>query len=162
MPPLTAQETDALLTDKQAFANRLAETFEPRDVIELMLVLGLRFSDLALALNVHPRTVRAWVESDDRDPSRQRDGILKLKALILFLLRRGILSPRQIALWLVEPHEKLGFRRPLAVMAEENGLGEVVTVSAPFTRPEPELNRHLPAKQSVAAGAVGRDAGQAT
>lgn len=153
-----AQETapHELLDDKAGFASRLAETFEPREIVELLLAMGLRFSDLALALNVHPRTVRAWIEDEGRDPDRQRDGILSLKALVLFLLRRGILSPRQVAMWLVEPREDLGFRRPLAVFAED-GLHDVVGASAPFVRPEPELGRGAPAGHAVAAGATKRD-----
>jgi hypothetical protein len=148
---------DAPTKDKEAFASRLAETFEPRDVIQLMLGMGLRYSDLALALNVHPRTVRAWTETEDRGPDRQRDGVLALKALVLFLLRRGVLEPRQVALWLVEPHEQLGFRRPLAVLAEGK-LSDVVAASGDFTRPEPALSHETPAKQAVAAGAAGRGA----
>lgn len=149
------QELEALLDDKQAFTNRLAETFEPRDVVQMLFDMGLRQSDLALALGVHPRTVRAWTEDNDRDPDRQRDGLLSLKALVLFLLRRGVLSPRQVALWLVEPHEQLEFRRPLAVFAE-SGLDDVIRASAPFVRPEPPLAGGSPRDDAVAAGATKR------
>jgi len=145
-----------LINDKDAFANRLAETFDLREIVELMLAMGLRFSDLALALNVHPRTVRAWTEeSSDRDPGRQRDGILALKALVLFLLRRGILAPQPLALWLVEPQDALGFRRPLAVLADGR-LEDVVGASAPFIRPEPPHDPRQSTHPSVAAGAAGR------
>lgn len=102
------------------------------------------------------------MDEAERDLSRQRDGILALKALVLFLLRRGILGTRQVAMWLVEPLEDLGFRRPLAVLAEgEDRLGEVVNASGAFTRPEPVLTSGLPAKRAVAAGAVGRGGGLA-
>ena len=148
-------ETEELLNDKRGFADRLAETFEPREIVRLLLTMGLRYSDLALALNVHPRTVRAWIDDKDRDLSRQRDGILALKALVLFLLRRGILGPRQIAMWLVEPLESLEFRRPLAVLAEGD-LNAVVDASGTFTRPEPALASPRPSNRAVAAGAVGR------
>ena len=148
--------TAELLDDKIAFADLLAETFEPRDVVRLLLATGLRHSDLALALNVHPRTVRAWMDDETRDMDRHRDGILSLKALILFLLRRGILTPRQLALWLVEPQEALDFRRPLAVFAEK-GLHAVVSASAAVVRPEPALGSGLPPKAGVAAGAANRE-----
>lgn len=143
----------ALLQDKTQFTARLAESFDEREIVRLMLLMGLRYSDLALALNVHPRTVRAWIESEDRDLARQRDGILALKALVLYLLRRGALTPRQIAMWLVEPLETLEFRRPLAVLAEDR-LGDVVDASRTFTSPEPALQTPRPSKPEVAAGAV--------
>ena len=55
-PPISSgSEERELLNDRQAFANRLAQTFEPRQVIALLLTTGLRYSDLALALKVHPR-----------------------------------------------------------------------------------------------------------
>lgn len=144
-----------LIDDKDAFASHLAETFELEKIVGLMLAMGLRFSDLALALNVHPRTVRAWMESDDRDPGRQRDGILALKALVLFLLRRGILTPRQVAFWLVEPSDSLAFRRPLAVLADGK-LEDVVAASTSFTRPVPPHGNSRRTDPSVAAGAAGR------
>jgi hypothetical protein len=153
--PEAEGELNALLEDKQAFIDRLAGTFEPRNIVRLLLATGLRYSDLAMALNVHPRTVRAWMDEEGRDLGRQRDGILALKALVLFLLRRGILGPRQIAMWLVEPLPDLGFRRPLAVLAEDR-LNDVVNASSTFTRPEPALGSRLPIKPAVAAGAVGR------
>jgi len=159
-PPISSgSEERELLNDRQAFANRLAQTFEPRQVIALLLTTGLRYSDLALALKVHPRTVRAWIEDEQRDPARQRDGILLLKALMLFLLRRGILTPRQLALWLVEPNNQLGFRRPLAVFAER-GVDDVINASGEFTRPEPSLADDVP-ERGVAAGAAGRGTGDA-
>lgn len=151
MDPELADEREELL-DKEAFANRLAETFEPREVVSLLLSMGLRPSDLALALGVHPRTVRAWVEPDGRAADRQRDGILALKALVLFLLRRGVLQPRSLALWLVEPSDVLEFRRPLAVFADE-GFEDVINASAAFVRPEPPRTPQ-PKAQAVAAGAV--------
>jgi hypothetical protein len=146
---------EALLDDKAGFTTRLAETFDEREIVELMLAMGLRYSDLALALGVHPRTVRAWIDEQDRGLTRQRDGILAMKALVLFLLRRGILMPRQIALWLVEPLETLQFRRPLAVLAEGR-LDDVVNASSPFTRPEPALEIAPASKPAVAAGAAAR------
>jgi hypothetical protein len=153
------QDERALLDDKDAFVERLAEALELRDVIVLLLTLGLRYSDLALALNVHPRTVRAWIEDQERDLGRQRDGILELRALVLFLLRRSPLGPSHIAFWLVEPHEALDFRRPLAVFAE-GGLDTVVKASrsfASFVQPEPLLPVTTRVDEAVAAGAVGRE-----
>jgi hypothetical protein len=135
--------TAELLSDKDAFASKLAATFEPDDIVRMFLAMDLRYSDLALALKVHPRTVRAWIEEEDRDADRQRDRILTLKALVLFLLRRGVLSPRQVAMWLIEPQEALSFRRPLAVLADD-GLDPIVSASAPFVRPEPTLQRTRP------------------
>ncbi len=149
------RDIQGLLDDKAAFTNRLAETFSEREIVRLMLGIGLRYSDLALALTVHPRTVRAWIDEEDRDLVRQRDGILALKALVLFLLRRGVLGPRQIALWLVEPLETLDFRRPLAVLAEGR-LNDVVNASSSFTKPEPAMLSPTPSRPEVAAGAVGR------
>lgn len=142
--------------DREALVARLAETFEPLDVVRLMLDIGLRHSDLALALDVHPRTVRAWLESSERDPERHRDAILSLKSAVLFLLRRGTLGPREVALWLVEPNERLGFRRPLAVLNEEQGIHDVVSASATFTRPEPRRTGMPANNRAVAAGATGR------
>ena len=86
-------ELETLADEKERFTTRLAETFDEREIVRMMLEMGLRHTDLALALGVHPRTVRAWIDEPDRDLSRQRDGILALKALVLFLLRRGILTP---------------------------------------------------------------------
>lgn len=152
--PTTA--TEGLVEDREALVAKLAETFEPLDVVRLMLHMGLRYTDLALALDVHPRTVRSWLESEDRDPGRHRDGILSLKSVVLFLLRRGILTPRQVALWLVEPNEQLDFRRPLAVLAEDGGIHDVVSASATFTRPEPHRRQMAATNRAVAAGARGR------
>jgi len=142
-----AAASQQLIADRVAFAERLAQTFEPMPVVRLLNQMGLRPSDFALALGVHPRTVRAWLDSTERDPSRHRDAILNLKALVLFLLRRGLLSPRNVAGWLVEPNEQLGFQRPLAVLAD-NRLNDVITASATFVRPLPH------AAPSVAAGAA--------
>lgn len=157
-----AVDIELLVSDRVAFAEKLAQTFDPMDVITLLSCMGLRPSDLALALGVHPRTVRAWLDSTERDPSRHRDAILNLKALVLFLLRRGLLSPPNVAGWLVEPNEQLGFQRPLAVLAEGR-LNEVVTASATFVRPAPQASPSiaagasqaslLPSLPSVAAGA---------
>ena len=141
-----ADGVDRLADDRAAFAEELAQTFEPMDVVHLLNDMGLRPSDFALALSVHPRTVRTWLDSTERDPSRHRDAILNLKALVLFLLRRGLLSPRSVAGWLVEPNEQLAFQRPLAVLADDR-LNDVVTASATFVRPVPR------AGESVAAGA---------
>jgi DNA-binding transcriptional regulator YiaG len=159
--PLTpTTETRDLLDDRDALVAQLAATFEPLEVVRLMHAVGLRFSDLALALDVHPRTVRAWLESDDRDPGRHRDAILTLKSVVLFLLRRGIVPPRQVALWLVEPNEQLGFRRPLAVLSDENGIHDVISASTTFTRPEPQRKEIPTTSDAVAAGATGRKSPQ--
>jgi transposase-like protein len=157
-PSPTAQD---LLNDRDALIARLAETYEPLEVVRLMYTIGLRYSDLALALDVHPRTVRSWLESEDRDPGRHRDGILTLKSVVLFLLRRGIVPPRQVALWLVEPNERLDFRRPLAVLSEDGGIHDVISASATFTRPEPRRKEIPVANDAVAAGATGRKASSA-
>jgi hypothetical protein len=135
-----------LLANRVAFAEQLAETFDPMRVVRLLNQMGLRPKDLALALGVHPRTVRTWLDSPERDPSRHRDEILNLKAVVLFLLRRGLLSPPNVAGWLVEPNEQLGFQRPLAVLADDR-LNDVVTASATFVRPVPH------AGPTIAAGA---------
>ena len=154
MSELESAEQQELLADKKAFTDRLAETFDPLEVIRLLLAMGLRQSDLALALAVHPRTVRAWLEAGDRDPSRQRDGILSLKAVVLFLLRRGLLSPSNVAGWLVEPNERLDFRRPLAVLAEGR-LDDVLSASTTFVRPPAEPSEaETEVDPAVAAGAV--------
>jgi transposase-like protein len=142
--------------DREALVTPLVETFEPIEVVRLMLDIGLRYSDLALALDVHPRTVRAWLESSERDPERHRDAILSLKSVVLFLLRRGTLGSREVALWLVEPNEQLGFRRPLAVLGEEQGIHDVISASATFTRPEPRRTGVPASNRAVAAGATGR------
>lgn len=146
-----------LTEDKDAFAARLAQTFEPTEIVRLLIAMGLRPSDLALALNVHPRTINAWLdESDQRDAERQRDDILALKSIVLFLLRNGMLEPRHLAFWMVEPNLDLDFRRPMAVLGEgntEESLIRVMKASAPFVHPEEDAAPH---DQSVAAGAAGR------
>ncbi|HEX3172955.1 MAG TPA: hypothetical protein VHQ43_01890 [Solirubrobacterales bacterium] len=148
-----------LLLDREAFAAELAQTFEPADIVRLLNEMGLRYSDLALALGVHPRTIHAWLdESDPRDGDRQRDQIQSLKAAILFLLRRGVLTPRQLALWLAEPNERLEFRRPLAVFGDgdiSETLSPLITAGAPFLHPEPEES--AAPHPSVAAGAATRN-----
>jgi transposase-like protein len=154
--PSQSTQTKELVEDRDALVTELAETFEPLDIVRLMLKIGLRYSDLALALDVHPRTVRSWLESEDRDPGRHRDAILSLKSVVLFLLRRGILTPRQVALWLVEPNEQLDFRRPLAVLVEDGGIHAVISASATFTRPEPRRKEIPASNKAVAAGATGR------
>lgn len=154
-----AEKAQALLSDKDAFVEQLAEALDLREVVALLLAMGLRYSDLALALNVHPRTVRAWVEDPSRDLGRQRDVILELRAFVLFLLRRSPLTPSHIAFWLIEPHEALDFRRPLAVFAE-GGLRAAVSASrsfASFAQPEPQLPVTSSLDEAVAAGAVGRE-----
>jgi hypothetical protein len=122
--------------------------------VKLLINMGLRPSDLALALGVHPRTVRAWLEPGDRDPGRHRDSILSLKAVVLFLLRRGLLSPPNVAGWLVEPNEELSFKRPLAVLAEDR-LDDVLNASATFVRPPAEHSGEtVEVDPAIAAGAV--------
>jgi len=134
--------SDAVLADKDAFAAQLAQTFEPREIVWMLKSMGLRPSDLALGLGVHPRTIQAWLDTTDRrDGERQRDEILTLKSLIVYLLRRGVLAPRQLAVWLVEPNDRLAFRRPLAVLGDENtseNLNRVMEASLPFLHPEPD------------------------
>jgi hypothetical protein len=134
--------SDAVLADKDAFAAQLAQTFEPGEIVGMLKSMGLRPSDLALGLGVHPRTIQAWLDTTDRrDGERQRDEILTLKALIVFLLRRGVLAPKQLAVWLVEPNDRLAFRRPLAVLSDEStseSLNLVMEASLPFLHPEPD------------------------
>jgi hypothetical protein len=145
--------------DRQAFAERFAQTYDPLEIIQLLMAMGLRAPDLALALGVHPRTVRAWLEPGSRDPDRYRDEILSLKAVVLFLLRRGFLSPPNVAGWLVEPNEDLGFKRPLAVLAEGR-LDDVLDASTTFVRPPADTSAEVAeVDPAVAASAVrpGRD-----
>jgi hypothetical protein len=134
--------TDAVLGDKDAFAAKLAQTFEPVEIVGLLRSMGLRPSDLALGLRVHPRTIQAWLDATDaRDGERQRDQILTLKALVVYLLRRGVLAPEQLAIWLIEPNDQLAFRRPLAVLGDENtseNLIRVMAASSSFVHPEPD------------------------
>jgi hypothetical protein len=147
--------------DREAFAERVAQTYDPLELIQLLVAMGLRPSDLALALSVHPRTIRAWLEPGDRDPDRYRDAILSLKAVVLFLLRRGLLSPPNVAGWLVEPNEDLGFKRPLAVLAEGR-LDDVLDASATFVRPPADTSAEVAdVDPAVAAGAVQHGGGDA-
>jgi hypothetical protein len=151
--------SDVQLKNREEFATLLAKTFEPTEIVRLLSEMGLRYSDLALALGVHPRTIRAWLdESDPRDADRQRDEIQALKAVILFMLRRGMLKPRQLSLWLVEPNERLDFRRPLAVFGEgdiSQTLSPLIKAGTPFLRPEPEDASIR--EKDVAASGVARD-----
>jgi transposase-like protein len=151
--------TEAQIKDREDFAALLTRTFEPTEIVQLLSEMGLRYEDLALALGVHPRTIRAWLdESDPRDASRQRDEIQALKAVVLFMLRRGIWKPRQLSLWLVEPNETLDFRRPLAVLGEGDiaqTLSPLIKAGAPFLRSEPD-NSTMPQRE-VAAGGVVRE-----
>lgn len=148
--------------DADTFVEDLARAFEPGEVVKRLLEMGLEYSDLALALGVHPRTVRAWV-ADGRDASRQRDSILSLKSVVVFLLRRGILPPKKLAMWLVEPNADLQFRRPLSVLAEDR-INDVIQASAEFVLPADALPDGNPqeqemragVEQAAAAGAVGR------
>jgi transposase-like protein len=150
--------TDAQLKSREDFAALLAQTFDPTEIVQLLSEMGLRYSDLALALGVHPRTIRAWLdESDPRQADRQRDEIQALKAVVLFMLRRGILKPRQLSLWLVEPNERLEFRRPLALLGEgdiSQTLRPLIRAGSPFLRAEPNESAR---EKDVAAGAVVRD-----
>ena len=150
-----SRDLEALTANKEAFINRLAETFEPRDIVDLFLAMGLRQSDLALALGVHPRTVRAWTEDNERDPDRQRDGILSSRPWFCSCCVAVCWTLGRPRCGLVEPHEQLGFRRPLAVFAE-SGLTKVVSASAAFVRPEPPLAAGAPTDDAVAAGATKR------
>jgi DNA-binding transcriptional regulator YiaG len=156
---VAVDDVNSLLKDKDEFAARLAQTFEPTEIVRLLTAMNLRPSDLALALNVHPRTIKAWLdESDQRTADRQRDDILALKSIVLFLLRRGPYAPGHLAAWLVEPNPALTFRRPLAVLGEddtEEGLVRVMKASAPFISAEEPIGA-APYHQSVAAGAAGR------
>lgn len=148
------------LKDKDRFAALLAQTFEPTEIVRALIEMDLRPSDLALVLDVHPRTIKAWLDrSDQRTAERQRDQILALKSLVLFLLRRGVLSPRELALWLIEPNEKLGFRRPLAALGEgdvDDNLVAVMKAATPFIDPELDTPATVP-NPRVAAGAVNRE-----
>jgi transposase-like protein len=150
--------TDAQIKSREDFAALLAQTFDPTEIVQLLSEMGLRYSDLALALGVHPRTIRAWLDqSDPRQADRQRDEIQALKAVVLFMLRRGILKPRQLSLWLVEPNERLEFRRPLALLGEgdiSQTLHPLIRAGSPFLRAEPSENAR---EKDVAAGAVVRD-----
>jgi len=151
--------SDAQLKSREDFAALLAQTFEPTEIVRLLSEMGLRYSDLALALGVHPRTIRAWLDdSDTREAGRQRDEIQALKAVVLFMLRRGILKPRQLSLWLVEPNERLDFRRPLAVLGEgdiSQTLSPLIKAGGPFLRSHPEEGSVR--EKDVAVGAVVRD-----
>src|SRR5262245_59276726 len=154
MSSSTDSSQEAPVGDRQAFAERLAQTYDPLELVRLLIAMGLRPPDLALALGVHPRTVRAWLEPGDRDPDRYRDDILSLKAVVLFLVRRGLLSPPNVAGWLVEPNEDLGFKRPLAVLAEGR-LDDVLDASATFVRPPPDTSAEVAeVDPAVAASAV--------
>jgi hypothetical protein len=154
-----AVDIQNLLKDKDDFAAQLAKTYETTEIVRLLAAMNLRPSDLALGLNVHPRTIKAWLdESDPRTAERQRDEILALKSIVLFLLRRGNLSPASLAVWLVEPNGDLDFRRPLAVLGEgdtQKSLIRVMQASAPFVHPD-EGHGSAPYDDSVAAGAAGR------
>lgn len=148
-------EREGLIENKEDFAGALAQAYEPTEIVELLTEMGLRPSDLALALNVHPRTIRAWLDDSDRTADRQRDDILALKSIVLFLLRQGSFAAKHLAIWLIEPNPDLDFRRPLAVLGEgdsNEALVKVMRASAPFVQPkEPQTLR-----QSVAAGATSR------
>jgi transposase-like protein len=156
MPKIASDEQ---VRQREEFAALLAQTFEPTDIVRLLSEMGLRYEDLALALGVHPRTIRAWLdESDPRDAGRQRDEIQALKAVVLFMLRRGIWKPRQLSLWLVEPNETLEFRRPLAVFGEGDigqTLSPLIQAGAPFLRSDPD--DAATSRREVAAGGVVRD-----
>jgi hypothetical protein len=149
-------EIQALLSERKGFADQLAQTFEPTEIVRLLNEMGLRFDDLALALGVHPRTIRAWLDkSDSRGAERQRDEIQALKAVVLFMLRRGSLKPRQLAFWLNEPNEMLDFRRPLAVLGDgdiSETLSPLIKAGGPFLRPEPDAAAGP--QDGVAASAV--------
>lgn len=151
-----AQDLRALLKNKDEFAAVLAQTFEPTEIVRLLSAMDLRPSDLALALNVHPRTIRAWLEDSGRSADRQRNEILALKSIVLFLLRQGPYAPKHLGLWLIEPNSSLEFRRPLAVLGEgdtEEALVKVMKASAPFVQP----NEPPEPEASVAAGAARTD-----
>lgn len=147
------------LESREMFADLLAQTFEPTEIVQLLSETGLRLDDLALALNVHPRTIRAWVDdSDPRQADRQRDEIQALKAVVLFMLRRGILKPQELAYWLVEPNAKLDFRRPLAVLGDgdiSETMSELIKAGAPFLKAEPE--HPSDPQRGAAVGAVTHD-----
>jgi hypothetical protein len=147
------------LESREMFADLLAQTFEPTEIVQLLSEIGLRLDDLALALNVHPRTIRAWIDdSDPRQADRQRDEIQALKAVVLFMLRRGILKPQELAYWLVEPNAKLDFRRPLAVLGDgdiSETMSELIKAGAPFLKAEPE--RPSNPQRGAAVGAVTHD-----
>lgn len=147
------KERENLIEDKEEFAAALAQAFEPTEIVRLLSDMDLRPSDLALALDVHPRTIRAWLDDSNRSADRQRDEILALKSIVLFLLRQGSFAPKHLAVWLIEPNPELDFRRPLAVLGEGDGdeaLVKVMRASAPFVQPnEPQALR-----QGIAAGAT--------
>jgi hypothetical protein len=162
MPEGSAEGTieERELRDKEAFAAALTQTYEPTEIVRALIEMGLRPSDLALVLDVHPRTINAWLdESDPRTAERQRDAILAVKSLVVFLLRRGALTPRQLALWLIEPNEKLNFRRPLAALGDgdiNENLLWVMKAATPFLDPELGVPSEAPHPR-VAAGAVNRE-----
>lgn len=158
MSSTTESDQEVPVGDREAFAERMSQTYDPLELIQLLVAMGLRPSDLALALGVHPRTVRAWLEPGARDPDRYRDGILSLKAVVLFLLRRGLLSPPNVAGWLVEPNEDLGFKRPLAVLAEGR-LDDVLDASATFVRPPADTSAEVAEVDRAVAASAARPGG---
>lgn len=129
------------LNDKEVYANILYAAEEPGLQLGLIACMGIGYRHVASALgaDVTPETVKEWMNCESEPTEEHEYGIFTLKSTILFLLRRGILGPRQVGAWLIEPNLELEGVTPLATLANEGGVERVVMASRTFIRPEPQL-----------------------
>jgi hypothetical protein len=123
--------------EKDILADLLFEEQDPNLSLRLIGDMGITAAELGSGINVSGDKVESWFAGDSSDITEHELAIHGLKSTILFLLRRGILNPSQLALWLTLPNPDLEDETPLATMPKEGGLDAVLQASRTFTRPEP-------------------------
>lgn len=137
-------EQGAIFEDREKLADVLYREERPVEVLKLIGGMGVNSSHLAGSIDVQVGTIDNWLNSSSEtevevEIEDHSDSIQALKATTLYLLRRGILPPRALALWLVEPREELQNRSPLAMLPLEDGQQKVIKAAfiSDFLRPEP-------------------------
>lgn len=133
-------DQEAIFEDKEIFADVLYREERLPEVLRLIGGMGINSSHLAGSIDVQADTVDNWLNSSSETEIEDHSASIQvLQATTLYLLRRGILPPRALALWLVEPREELQDRSPLSVLPLEGGQDRVIQAAfaSDFLRPEP-------------------------
>lgn len=95
-------------------------TSDPREIVRFLHdVVELSDAEIAEAIGVAADvTVRRWRAHDEAGTPRRTRGIDDLRAITGLLLNSRLLYPDEVGRFLRARNEHLGFRRPLAVLAE--------------------------------------------
>ena len=115
-------------------ADVLYEETDPVGALQLLGSMGLKPSEIAAGIGVPPDIVESWHGGNIDDVPEHELAIYGLKSTTIYLLKRGILNPSELALWLTQPLENLQGDTPLITLPQEGGLEAVLLAAAPFIR----------------------------